>query len=185
MMLDFMQAVNNSIMASIAYAFVDDLINGALLGIVIGIVVGAIVMPMVKAPDTMLRSVVFAILAAVGMAVFQLARIARATGEKLGTVLGAFFSPSAGNLGGMIIEGLEFTLYAMLAGALVGVTSQVPDKVIKGGVVGLFLGAAVGAGLNAIFRQYRIPLGVDSFYFRLMVAGITWALFTVIVGGDE
>ena len=156
MSLLLMQAMNNTVMASISMDLVDDLIAGVLPGIVIGIFVGALLLPMITATDTILRSIAFGIFGAVGMSLFQLARIGRATGERLGTILAAFTGPYTNNLGGMIRDGIVWVFYAMFAGALIGMVTQVPDKVIKGGIVGLFLGGFVGAGLHALLVEFNI-----------------------------
>jgi hypothetical protein len=177
------QAINNSIAASVRLAVVDDLLEGALAGIVIGILVGAIVMPMVQAPDAIGRGLFFTILAAVGMSLYQLARIGTATGEQLGTILSAFTGPYTDALGEMMLEGIVLVLYSMLAGALVGVGSVVPDQVMKGGLVGLFLGAAVGALFQVVLGEFGVRL--NPTLFRISIAAITWALFTAIVGGKE
>jgi hypothetical protein len=178
-----MQPFNHAVAANVSFALIDQLIDGALIGLAIGILVGALVMPMVQTPDTMLRTVLFAILAAVGMSIFQLARIGRATGERLGTILSAFMGPYTDTLGETILDGVIWVLYAMLGGALIGVGSQVPDRVIKGGLIGLFIGGAVGAALQAILGEINVALSPTI--FRITVAVLTWALFTVVVGGEN
>jgi len=183
MLIFLSQVGNHSVMAGVNLAIVDELLSGALSGIPIGILVGAIVMPMMQAPDTMLRSVAFAILAAVGMSLFQLSLIGRATGERMGTILSAFTGPYTDQLGSMIFDGIIWALYAMLAGALIGMATQVPDKVIKGGIVGMFLGVAVGAGLQAVLSELGYDFG--PIIFRILTAGVTWALFTALIGGED
>lgn len=183
MILIFMQPLNHVVAANVSFALVDQLIDGALIGILIGILVGALIMPMMQTPDTMLRTVLFAILAATGMSIYQLARIGRATGERINTILSAFMGPYTDALGEMMLDGVIWVLYAMLAGALIGVGSQVPDRVIKGGLIGLFMGAAVGAVLRAVLGEINVSLSPTI--FRLAVAALTWALFTVVVGGSE
>jgi hypothetical protein len=176
-------AMGFTVAANVALAIVDELREGALEGIVIGILVGAIVMPMVQAPDTMLRTAFFAIMAAVGMSVYQLARIGQATGAEMGTILSAFSGPYTDAVGAMMREGIIWVLYSMLAGALIGAVSLVPDKVIKGGIVGLFMGVAVGAGLRVVFFELNVTL--TPILLRIMIAALTWALFTVVVGGSD
>jgi hypothetical protein len=183
MIMVLLQAMNNSIAANVMMALVDEIMSGAIEGIVIGVLVGAIVMPMVQAPDTMLRAIVAAIFAGLGMSLIQLARIGRATGERLGTILRSFAGPYTGGLGAMILDGIIWVFYAMFAGALIGAVTVVPDKVIKGGLVGLLIGAIVGAGLRVLLSElgYSLNLTVT----RIVIAALTWALFTVIIGGDK
>ncbi len=183
MIMVFMQAISNSVATSVHFAVIDELMAGALAGIAIGILVGAIVMPMVQAPDTIGRALFFTIMAAVGMSLYQLARIGTATGERLGTILSAFAGPYTGELGSLIFDGVIWVLYAMLAGALIGMVSLVPDQVIRGGIVGLFLGIAVGALLRVVLLEFGID--PNPTVFRIMIAGVTWALFTAIVGGKD
>lgn len=178
-----LQAVDYSVAAEVAMTIVDELVDGALEGIVVGILVGALVMPMVQAPDTMLRTAFFAIMAAVGMSVFQLARIGQTTGAEMGTILSAFSGPYTDAVGAMMREGIVLVLYSMLGGGLIGAISLVPDKVIKGGIVGLFMGIAVGAGLRVIFFELNVTL--SPLVLRIMMAALTWALFTIVVGGSD
>lgn len=178
-----MHFTDNTVMASISMTIVDELIQGALAGIVIGLFVGAIVMPVLQAPDSMLRGIIFAIFAALGMALFQLARVAQVTGHGMGTVLGSFAGPYTGNLGSMIWNGIVWVLYSLLAGAIVGVGSVVPDKVLKGGLVGMFLGAFVSAALRILFQEMGIVLNITL--TRIMIAALTWALFTTLVSGKD
>lgn len=183
MIMIFMQAIGSSVAANVNFAVIDELMAGALAGIAIGILVGAIVMPMIQAPDTIGRALFFTIMAAVAMSLYQLARIGTATGERLGTILSAFAGPYTSTLGSLILDGVIWVLYAMLAGALVGMVSLVPDQVIRGGIVGLFLGIAVGALLRVVLLEFGVEL--NPTVFRIVIAGVTWALFTAIVGGRE
>ncbi len=178
-----MQTMNNTIAASVSMTIVDDLIQGALAGIVIGLFVGAIVMPVLQAPDSMLRGIVFAIFAGLAMALFQLFRVGQVTGHGMGTVLGAFGGPYTGNLGSMIWKGITWVLYALLGGAIVGVGSVVPDQVIKGGLLGMILGAVVSAALRILFKEMGIVLSVTL--TQIMIAALTWALFTTLISGKD
>lgn len=183
MMPVLMQVVSNTVMAAVSLALADVLLDGAKAGFVIGIAVGAVVMPMIQAPDTMLRAAVLSILGAVGMAVFQLARIGAATGEQMSGIISALNGPYTNVVGGMILNAFIWTLYTMLAGAIIGLMTQVPNQVLKGGLIGLVLGAIVGAGLRVVMVEYNIAL--SPILFRIAIAAITWALFTSIVGGKE
>jgi hypothetical protein len=178
-----MQAINNTVMAAVSLALIDVILDGALSGIAIGIAVGAVLMPMLQAPDTMLRAAVLAILGAVAMAVYQLARIGAVTGEQMADIVTAFRGPYTSIVGAMILDGFIWTLYAMLGGAIVGLVTQVPNEVLKGGLLGLALGILVGALLRVVFVEFNVSL--SPIIFQLMVAAITWAMFTSIVGGKD
>jgi hypothetical protein len=178
-----MQTVSSTVLAAVSFALVDVLLDGAQAGFVIGIAVGAVVMPMVQAPDTMLRAAVLSILAAVGTAIYHLARIGAVTGEQMSGIINALNGPYTDVVGAMMLNGIIWTLYAMLGGAIVGLASQVPNQVLKGGLLGLVLGAAVGALLRVVLVEFNIVLG--PLLFRIAVAAVTWGLFTSVVGGKD
>jgi hypothetical protein len=67
----------------------------------------------------------------------------------------------------------------MLVGAVIGVALTVPDKALKGGLVGMLFGAIVGAVFKWILGE--VGLVLNPTVFRLLTGLLIWGLLSAIV----
>jgi hypothetical protein len=171
------KALSFGITASIMLSLLTDLSTGAINGLVAGLVVGAIIVPLMQVPDALGRALLLGALFALGMAGFQLFRILSITGGSLGSILNALDSPVVGQA---ILNGALFVLYALLAGCLVGVVITVPDRALKGGLIGMVLGAFLGAGIYWLLGTLGINMNLQL--FRLLTGFLIFGVLSAISG---
>lgn len=176
-----LQIANSGILASVMLALTDVAIRGALNGIVAGLIVGAVVWPIMQFPDAMGRVLILALIFAIGMILFELARISQLTGSTFSSILGAFqdFSTSTA-IGAMILQAAYRILIAMLIAAIIGVGSIAPGKVIIGALIGLFLGLLGGALLAVLADQLGFAL--PTLLFQVLVGLLAWGIFASLGG---
>lgn len=174
------QTMGQMVVAGILLSLVNDLGTGALDGLAAGAAVGAIVWCVNKAPDTMGRVLLFGIVSALLMAVVQLVLILNVLPQvSMGSLMDAFQNRSA-QMGVLIIQAGRWIGFAALGGSLLAVLFSVPGEAIKGSLVGLFLGAFLGAGLKYALIQFNFPL--NPFLFQFVVGLLTWGVFTSLGG---
>ena len=171
------KAVSLGITASIMLNLLTDLSTGAISGIVAGLVVGAIIVPLMQVPDALGRALLLGALFALGMAGFQLFRILSLTGGSLGSILNALDSSVVGQA---ILNGVLFVLYAFLAGCLVGVLITVPDRALKGGLIGMVFGVIIGTGVYWLLGTLGINMNIQL--FRLLTGFLVFGVLTAISG---
>ena len=171
------------IFANVQLALVDDLGAGALNGLAAGAAVGAIVWAITAAPDTLGRLLLFSIVLALLMAFVQLALILSAMPEVSMASLIDAFQQSDTAMGQRIIEAGQWIGYSALGGAVVAVLFSVPGEAIKGAIIGLGLGALLGAGLNVGMRELGIlTIRPDTLLFQLVIGLLTWGILASIGG---
>ncbi len=154
--------------------------NGLIDGLIVGLVVGAIIIPIVQTPDALGRALLFGLLLGLGMAVYQLVQVSTVTGASMGSILNSLDGPSSAVVGGMILRGMIWTLYAVLAGAVVGVLITVPDQALKGALIGIVVGALAGMAFRWILGA--VGLNLNPIYIRLLLGVLVWGLITAVFG---
>lgn len=166
--------------ATVVFSLIDDLGAGALNSLAVGAIVGAVVWSVSQAPDTVGRVFLFGLLAGLIMLFVQLAITLNVIGEfSMMSLLDAFQSREA-EMSVRLIEAGQWIGVTALVGALLGVIFTVPGEAIKGAIIGLFLGAVVGAGMNVILLE--IGLRLNTFVFQLVVGLLTWGLLASVGG---
>lgn len=168
-----------TVVTVVSAALIDNVIASAITGVVIGVAVGALVLPMIQEPDTMLRGILLGVFAALVMVVYQVFRISQITGSSMGSILDAFQGSDQNILGPMILNAFVMVLLATLIGMIVGVTTVVPDKVIKGSIIGLFVGAILAVALTLLLNWANFI--VNIIIFRIVVGVLTWGVMSSIV----
>ena len=83
-------------------------------------------------------------------------------------------------VGPIILNAVLYIVYALLAGALIGVFITVPGEAIKGGLVGMLFGAIIGAGLYWLLGYFGIYM--DLTLFRLLTGFLIFGVLTAITG---
>ena len=174
------KAFGIGIVAAVMLNTLTDLSTGAISGLIAGVVVGAIIVPLIQVPDALGRALLLAALLGLGMAGYQLVRVLSVTGGSMGQILDGINTPAVGQL---ILDGVFYILYALLAGALIGVFITVPDKALKGGLVGLLFGAVMGAVLYWLLDYFGIFL--EPPLFRLLMGFLIFGLLTAVTGGKS
>ena len=173
------KSLSMGIAASIMLNLLTDLSTGALSGLVAGLVIGAIIVPLMQVPDALGRALLVGALFGLGMIGYQLVRIIAVTGGSMGSILDALDGPVVGS---MILNAILYIVYAILAGALIGVFTTVPGMAIKGGLVGMLLGAVLGAGLYWLLRY--LGINMDLTLFRLLAGFLILGVLTAITGKE-
>lgn len=171
------KSLSMGIMLSVVLNTFTELSTGAISGIIAGLVVGAIIVPLMQVPDALGRALLIGVFFALGMAGYQLVRILSATGGTMGSILNALESPVVGKI---ILNGVLYTVYAFLAGALIGVFITVPDKALKGGLIGMLFGVIVGTALYWGLDYFGI--NVNPTIFRLLTGFLVFGLLSAITG---
>jgi hypothetical protein len=174
--MDILQQLGEYLSSVIANPLVGELVAGAVDGIIIGLIVGAIVWAVMQAPDTLGRGLLFAILIGIVVIIWEFAQISA-------FVQGGLFQALSENepIGYLFWDAGVNTLTAMLIGMALGVGSQVPHHMVRGGIVGVFLGALVGAVLRAGLDYLGIVLHV-LIYRGAIILGV-WGLIATV--GDR
>jgi len=160
-----------------ASTLTDTLLQGAFQGLFAGALAGAIIVPALNSPNTAGRGLFVGIMLAIGVALYELVfKILPVTGSTAGSAINAV-------VGQALLEAGAYVIAAFFIGTVIGFISLVPGDVIKGALMGLFVGAASGAILLMLLNQYNIVL--DTFFFQGLVGLITAALFMSITGGSD
>jgi len=160
-----------------ASTLTDTLMQGAIQGLFAGALAGAIVVPALNSPDTGGRGLFFGVMLAIGVALYELVfEILPVTGSSAGSAIN-------GAVGQALLEAGAYVIAAFFIGTVIGFLTLVPGDVIKGAMMGLFVGAASGAILLLLMNQYNIVL--SPFFFQGLVGLITGALFMSITGGSD
>jgi hypothetical protein len=171
------KALSMGIMLSAMLITFTELSTAAISGIVAGLVVGAIIVPLMQVPDALGRALLIGTFFALGMAGYQLVQILSATGGSLGSILNALESPVVGKI---ILNGVLYTLYAFLVGALIGVFITVPDRALKGGLIGMVFGVIIGTVLYWGLDYFGI--NVNPTIFRLLTGFLVFGVLSAITG---
>jgi hypothetical protein len=174
------RAIGLGITGSIMMDILTDLSTGAINGIIAGVVVGAVVIPLIQVPDALGRALLIGVLFGVGMAGYQLLQVLQVTGGTLGSILNSLDGSSGTVVGQVILNGIIYVLYAVLAGALIGVFITVPGIALKGGLIGIFLGAAVGAAFSWLLGELGVHL--NPTFSRLLTGLLVFGILTAITG---
>jgi len=176
--MDILQLVSNNLSAFSSNPLVSQIILGATQGIVVGLVVGAVVWAIMEAPDTLGRALLFAIILGIIVSIWEFVRIGNVVGAGMGDIITTLnHNPQIGPL---FLTAVLHTLTAMFIGAILGVGTQVPHFMIRGAIIGLFLGAFVGAVLQVALSHYGISL--NRLIYRGVIALGIWALLTAVGG---
>lgn len=171
------KAFSMGIISSILLNVFTDLLPGAISGIIAGLVIGAIIVPLMQVPDALGRALLLGSIFGVLMAGYQLVRILSVTGGSMGSILNALDSPVVGQA---ILNGLVYVVYAILAGCLIGVFSTVPDRAIKGGLVGMLFGVIIGVALYWLLGFIGVNMSMTV--FRLLTGLLIFGVLTAITG---
>ena len=179
----FVTMLGRLMIANVQLDLVQDLGNGALNGLVVGVAVGAIVWSIGQAPDTLGRLLLFAIVLALLMTFVQLALILSTLPEvSMATLMDAFQNNDSA-MGVMIVDAGRWIGLSALIGAVVAVLFSVPGEAIKGAIIGLGLGAIVGAGVNVGLRELGIlTIQPDTLLFQLVIGLLIWGLLASVGG---
>ena len=160
-----------------ASALTDTLLQGALQGLFAGALAGAIVVPALNSPDTGGRGLFFGVMLAIGVAFYELVfNILPAAGNTAGSAIN-------GAVGQALLDAGVYVIAAFFIGTVIGFLTLVPGDVVKGALMGLVVGAASGAILLILLKQYNIVL--STFFFQGLVGLITAAMFMSITGGSD
>ena len=171
------RSLSTGIAASIVLNIFTDLAPGAISGLIAGLVVGAAIVPLIQVPDALGKSLLFAALFGVAMMGYQLVRVLSVTGGSMGSILNALDSPLVGQA---ILNAVLYTLYAILGGILLGVLLTVPDKAIKGGLIGMLFGVMMGTVLYWLFGTFGIYM--NQTLFRLLTGLLVFGVLTAVAG---
>ena len=148
------------IVSSILLNVFTDLLPGALSGLVAGLVVGAIILPLMQVPDALGRALLIGAIFGVLMAGYQMVQILSVTGGSMGSIMEALDGPLVGQV---ILNGIVYVLYAILAGCLIGVFLTVPGIAIKGGLIGMVIGVILGAVLYWLLGYLGVYMDIKLF----------------------
>ena len=174
--MDLLQLIGINLSSFIQNPIVANLLSGAAEGVVVGLVTGALVWSINKAPDTLGRTLLFAIiLGAVGF-IAEFVRIISVMGFGMGEMIEAFSENP--NIGPMFLNAFVRTGFYMLLGAIIGVGSRAPQFMIRGIVVGILLGGLVGAILW-LSTNYYLGFSFHIVIFRFFVVLGVWGLIIV------
>lgn len=173
------KSLSMGITASILLNLFTDLLPGAISGIIAGLVIGAIVIPLLQVPDALGRALLIGAVLGLLMAGYQLVRILSVTGGSLGSILNTLEDPIVGQT---ILNGIIYVFYAVLAGCLIGVFITVPDRAIKGGLVGMLFGVILGTALYWLLNYLGIYL--NTALFRIVTGLLIFGVLTAIIGKD-
>ncbi len=176
--MEFLQFIGDYLSNLVGNPIAAQLLSGAGEGIVIGLVVGAIVWAIMQAPDTLGRALLFGIFLGIIVVIWEFARIGAVVGGSMGSIINSLNENPI--IGGMIMQAGIRTVAAMLIGAAIGVGSLVPQLMIKGAIIGLFLGALAGAALRGVFDYFNISLSRTMFQGAVVV--VTWGLLVTFSG---
>ena len=174
------RALGLGITGSIMMDILTDLSTGAINGIIAGVVVGAVVIPLIQVPDALGRALLIGVLLGVGMAGYQLFQVLQVTGGTLGSILNSLDGSAGTVVGQVILNGVIYILYAVLAGALIGVFITVPGIALKGGLIGILLGAVMGAAFFWLLGKFGIHM--NQTFFRLLTGLLIFGVLTAITG---
>lgn len=166
-------------MLAIAAASVltDTLLSGALQGLFAGALAGAIVVPALNQPDSAGRGLFFGVMSAIAVALYALVfMVLPVTGNTAGSAIN-------GSVGAALLDAGVYVTAAFFIGTVVGFLSLVPGDVIKGALMGLFMGAVSGAILLVLLNQFNI--GLSGFFFQGLVGLMVGALLLSITGGAD
>lgn len=157
-------------------------IAGAIAGLLSGAIAGAIVGPAIQAPDTLGRGLLVGILLALGVAIFELVRLSAITGTSMGSIMSAFQGGLSGDVGAQIYRSVGYVAIALFGGVVIGLLSAVPDKVLKGALFGVVIGAIAGGILQILMDQFNLPYAFEDAptIFRLAVGLLTWGIMTAV-----
>lgn len=178
--MDLLQVFAEYFASFVTNPTVAQLVSGAAEGIIIGLVVGAIVWAIMEAPDTLGRALLFSIILGIVVIIWEFARIGAVMGMGLGSIIAAMNDNP--RIGTMFWTALIHTFYAMIIGTAIGVGSLVPNLMVKGAIIGLFLGALTGAAIN--FALFYFGIRMSPLYFRGLVSLGTWGLLVAFSGRD-
>ncbi len=176
--MDWLQIFADYLSALIVNPLVAQIVAGAAEGVVVGLIVGAVVWAIMQAPDTLGRALLLSIILGIGVIVWEFARIGAVMGMGMGGIIDSFNTNP--QIGRMFLTAGVHTLTAMFVGALIGVGSRAPNYMIKGAIIGLFLGALAGAAIR--FGLYFFGVRVNLLIFRGLVSLGTWALLATFSG---
>lgn len=150
----------------------DILIQAAILGCVAGVAVGSIVYPVMEESGAAGRALLFGIIGAIIMILVEGARVGIQAG---GSFQSLVTTVTAG--GPILVEmGRNIGLGA-LVGMVIGVMSLVPNVALKGGILGLLLGAVTGAAFQYGLMYFGYG-GLPRWAFFIVTGLLCWGLFT-------
>lgn len=180
MLIVLVQALGQAVVASIMLGLVDQLGQGALNGVLAGASIGAVVWSVNTAPDALGRIMLLGIVLTLLGLFFTLFRIISFLPDvSMGAII-ASFQDRSGEIGQIVIQGGQWTLWAAVGGALLGAISVVPGEAFKGAVIGTIMGALLGAVLHVILTELGVQLA--KFLFQGIVGLLTWG-FLAALGG--
>ena len=171
------KAFSVGIVSSILLNVFTDLLPGVISGIIAGLIVGAIILPLMQVPDALGRALLFGAILGVLMLGYQLVQILSVTGGTMGSMLAALDRPATGQV---ILNGMIYVLYAILAGCLIGVFMTVPGEAIKGGLIGMVFGLFIGTGLYWLLGYLGIYM--DLRLFQLLTGFLIFGVLTAVSG---
>ena len=171
------KAFSVGIVSSILMNLFTDLLPGVVSGIIAGLVVGAIIIPLMQVPDALGRALLFGAILGLLMLGYQLVQIVSITGGSMGSMLDALDRPATGQV---ILNGMIYVLYAILAGCLIGVFMTVPGEAIKGRLIGMLFGAIVGTAMYWLLGYLGIYM--DTRLFQLLIGLLIFGVLTAVTG---
>lgn len=150
----------------------DILVQAAILGCVSGLAVGAIVYPVMEETDAAGRALLFGVLGAIVLILVESARVGIQAGGSFQSLVATI---TAG--GPILVEMGRNILLGALGGMIIGVMSLVPNIAIKGGILGLLLGAVTGAAFQYGLMYFGYG-GLPRWAFFIITGLLCWGLFT-------
>jgi hypothetical protein len=175
--MDLLQLIGVNINNFTQNPIVALLISGAVEGIVIGLIAGALIWSISRAPDAFGRALLLAVIIGVVGFIVEFIRISSIMGVSMGQMIEAMSNNPA--IGPMFLAALTRTGFYMLLGALLGVASTVPQHMIRGMIVGIFLGGLVGAALWFL-TNYFLGFSFHILLFRFFVVLGIWGLIAAV-----
>jgi hypothetical protein len=175
--MDLLQLIGININALIENPILATLILGAAEGIVVGLITGALVWSLTKAPDVLGRALLLAVIFGLLGFIWEFARLSVVLEYNLGGLIRAFSDNPA--VGPLLLRALVRTFFYMLLGAAIGIGSRVPQFMIRGVIVGIFLGGVVGAIIWFV-TQYYFGFTLQIAVFRLFVVIGVWGMITLV-----
>jgi len=138
------------------------------LNMLVGAIIGAIFWPIARSPEITSRGIAGGIIGALAVGLFELLRVGLQVQQ--GTAVET--------LGAMALTSTVRVVVALIAGAIIGIGSVVPSKVLVGAIAGVFVGMIVGGVAAIVLASQGISLSREIFLG--LVGLVTLILFSSI-----
>lgn len=175
--MDLLQLIGVNLDNFIQNPILSLLISGAVEGVVVGLIAGALIWSISRAPDALGRALLLAVIFGLVGFIIEFIRISAIMGISMGEMIEAMRENPA--IGPLFLAALIRTGFYMLLGAFLGVASLVPQHMIAGMVVGVFLGGFVGA-LLWFLTNYFLGFSFQILLFRFLIVLGIWGVMAAV-----